>query len=326
MNEDMTRRGFAGLVAGGAAAAAMGGAMVGTAGGAWVPADGVEVASKGVRSVASLKRTLRKAVMIGMVAEGKTLAEKCEIVREAGFEGMEIDSPTGLDLDELKAGADKVGLVLHGAVNSTHWSVPLNVPDETAAAKALGSLETCLRDAKKVGASSILLVPGVVNADLAYDECWTRSVGLIRRAMPLAKELGVVIAIENVWNGFLLSPLEAARYVDEFADPIVRWHFDIGNVINFGWPEQWVRVLGSRIAKLHIKDFSRKKRDNEGLWKGFAVEVGEGDAGWARVMAALDECGYSTAAEGRWATAEVRGGDRARLRQIREQMDAVLAM
>jgi hexulose-6-phosphate isomerase len=323
MNEDMTRRGFAGLVATGAAAAAMGGA--------WVPAGRAsvdrtehegEAAAGGVR----VKRTLRKAVMIGMVAEGKTLAEKCAIVREAGFEGMEIDSPTELDLDELKAGADKAGLVLHGAVNSTHWSVPLNVPDEAASAKALGSLETCLRDAKKVGASSILLVPGVVNADLAYDECWRRSVEVIRRAMPLAKELGVVIAIENVWNGFLLSPLEAARYVDEFGDPIVRWHFDIGNVINFGWPEQWVKVLGSRIVKIHIKDFSRKKRDNEGLWKGFAVEVGEGDAGWARVMAALDACGYSTAAGGNWATAEVRGGDLARLRRIREQMDTVLAM
>jgi L-ribulose-5-phosphate 3-epimerase len=111
--------------------------------------------------------------------------------------------------------------------------------------------------------------------------------------VPLAEELGVKIAIENVWNQFLLSPLEAARYVDEFNSPAVGWHFDVGNVLNIGWPEQWIAVLGKRIQKLHIKEFSRKRRDNEGLWKGFEVPLGEGDNNWPAIMKALDEIGYN---------------------------------
>jgi L-ribulose-5-phosphate 3-epimerase len=170
------------------------------------------------------------------------------------------------------------------------------------------------------------LVPGVVNAELSYDDCWKLTQKNIRKVLPLAKECGVKIAIENVWNGFIMSPLEAARYVDEFNDPIVAWHFDIGNVIHYGWPDQWVRILGKRIAKLHIKDFSRKKCEKEGLWKGFEVELGEGDAGWPAVMKALDEIGYSTAPDGNWATAEVGNGDEKRLKTISDQMDKLFAM
>src|SRR5690606_23282712 len=88
-------------------------------------------------------------------------------------------------------------------------------------------------------------------------------------------------------------------------------YFDVGNVVNFGWPEQWVRILGRRIVKLDVKEFSRSKRDAEGLWKGFDVEIGEGDCDWPAVMAALDEVGFAG-----WATAEVAGGGRERLAGI----------
>lgn len=276
-------------------------------------------------AAASPKRTLRKAVMLGMINQGSTWEDKLKAAKDAGFDGIEADSPAP-QIDDLIAAAAKVGIAIHGMVNSAHWSLPLNAPGEEAGKKASQALETCLRDAKKAGASSILLVPGVVSERLPYDECWTLSIERIRRAVPLAKDLGVTIAIENVWNQFILSPLEAARYLDEINDPIVQWHFDIGNVINFGWPEQWIKILGPRIAKLHIKDFSRKKRNDEGLWKGFSVELGEGDAGWARVMKALDESGYATDPKGRWATAEVAGGDFKRLTTIREQMDRLFAM
>jgi L-ribulose-5-phosphate 3-epimerase len=270
------------------------------------------------------KRTLRKAVMLGMIGVGSTWEDKLKAAKDAGFDGIEADSPAP-QIDELIAASAKIGLPIHGMVNSAHWSLPLNAPGDEAGKKAGEALETCLRDAKKAGASSILLVPGVVSDRLPYDECWTLSIERINRAVPLAKDLGVTIAIENVWNQFLLSPLEAARYLDEINDPIVQWHFDIGNVINFGWPEHWIKILGPRIAKLHIKDFSRKKRNDEGLWKGFSVELGEGDAGWERVMKALDDCGYSTDPKGRWATAEVAGGDFKRLTTISEQMDRLFA-
>jgi len=143
----------------------------------------------------------------------------------------------------------------------------------------------------------------------------------VKKALPLAAELGVQILFENVWNGFLLSPLEAARYVDAFESPWVGWYFDIGNIVNFGWPEQWIAILGPRIKKLDVKEYSRKRRDDEGLWKGFQVEIGEGDCGWPAVMAALDAIGY----EG-WASAEVQGGDAARLADIARRMDRVFAL
>jgi L-ribulose-5-phosphate 3-epimerase len=270
-------------------------------------------------------RTLRKAVMIGMVGEGENALEKFQIIRDCGFEGVEIDSPTPSPTDEILAAQEKTGVKIHGLVNSVHWKWHMNSPSDEVRTKAREAMQTCFNDARKYGSSSILLVPAVVNSQQPYDQAYTITQKEIRTLLPLAKETGVQIAVENVWNNFLLSPLEAARYIDEFNDPLVRFHFDIGNVINFGYPDQWIRVLGPRIAKLHIKDFSRKKRDDEGLWKGFSVELGDGDAGWAAVMKALDDVGYSTDPAGRWATAEVGGGDRTRLKKISDQMDRLLA-
>ncbi len=280
------------------------------------------------------KRTLRKAAMIGMVGVGDTLSEKFQVLRDCGFEGVEVDSPSRVEQTEVIEAATKTGLVVHGVVNSVHWSRPLNHPSDAIREQAIQGMETCLRDAHAFGSTSILLVPGIVNDDMPYDECYRLSQEQIRKVIPLARELKVTIAVENVWNGFLLSPLEAARYVDELnegpGEQRIAFHFDIGNVINSGRPAQWARILGGRVAKLHIKDFSLKNRDDKGLWKGFDVELGEGNADWPATMRALDAIGYSTATnkqgKGNWATAEVRGGDRARLKQISDQMDRLFKM
>jgi L-ribulose-5-phosphate 3-epimerase len=271
------------------------------------------------------RRTLRKAVGIGMVEEGKTVLDKLLLLRDLGFEGVEVDRPGETPLDELKAASEQSGILIHGVVDSRHWSDTLSHPEEGVRAKGVAALETALRDGKALGATSVLLVPAVVNKEQTYPDAYTRSQAEIRKVLPLAQELGVKIAIENVWNNFLLSPLEAARYVDELQSPAAAWHFDVGNVVNYGWPEQWVRVLGRRIAKLHIKEFSRKARDERGLWKGFEVELGEGDCDWPAVMRALDETGYSTATQGNWGTAEVGGGDRARLKFVADRMDKLFA-
>ena len=142
----------------------------------------------------------------------------------------------------------------------------------------------------------------------------------------MAEDLGVKIAIENVWNHFHLSPLEAARYIDEFKSPAMAWHFDIGNCINNGWPEQWIHVLGRRIQKLHIKEFSRKKMGEKGPYAGFAVEYLEGDNDWPAVMKAVDEVGYQgwAIAEPTWQPAGVDPVPR--LKQIAEKMDRILAL
>lgn len=272
------------------------------------------------------RRTLRKAVMIGMVGDGNSVLEKFQILRDCGFEGAELDSPSSTPPDEILAAMDKTGLKVHGLVDSVHWRYHLNDPDAGARKQAIDALKTALHDGKKFGSISVLLVPAVVNDKLPYDKAWQLSIEGIKQCLPVAQETGVKIAVENVWNNILFSPLEAKRYLEEINSPLVGWHFDIGNVVTFGWPDQWVRILGPSILKLHIKDFSRKKRNDEGYSKGFDVELGEGDAGWPSLMKALDETGYSTAPAGNWATAEVRGGDRARLKTISEQMDRLFAM
>ena len=189
--------------------------------------------------------------------------------------------------------------------------------------RAIGvrGLEQALRDAKAYGATSVLFVPAVVNKQVSYQDAYTRSQTEIRKVLPMAKELGVRVAIENVWNHFLMSPLEAARYIDEFESPAIGWHFDVGNVITFGWPEQWIRILGKRIQKLHIKEYSREKRDKTGPYSGFEVKFLEGDNDWAAVMKALDEIGYDG-----WGIAEQPGADSpAGLKDLSDRMTKIFA-
>lgn len=272
------------------------------------------------------KRKLRKAVMYGLLDEGKNPLEKFGILRDAGFEGVEMDGPSKIPHEEVLAAMEKTGIKVHGIVDSVHWSRTLTHPSPEVRQQGLDGLLAAIRDCRAYGGVSVLLVPGVVDKDQTYDAAWDRSTEEIKKALPLAEELKVKIAIENVWNNFLLSPLEAARYVDQFNSPWVAWHFDIGNVIHYGWPEQWARILGKRIAKLHIKEFSREKANKEGLWKGFEVDLLDGDNGWPAVMAALDEIGYPGGPNGGWATAEVKGGDAKRMKEIAEKMDRIFAM
>ncbi|MGH7945105.1 MAG: sugar phosphate isomerase/epimerase family protein, partial [Opitutaceae bacterium] len=185
------------------------------------------------------------------------------------------------------------GLEIPSVVISTHWNKPLSHPSANEREAGLNGLLQGLRDAKAYGAKSVLLVPAVVNKEVSYADAHARSIAGIKKALPLAESLGVAIAIENVWNAFLLSPLEAAAYVDGFKSPMVRWHFDVGNVINTGWPHHWIQTLGSRIAAVHVKEYSRKQRDEKGPREGFKVELLAGDSDWPSVMAALDATNYS---------------------------------
>jgi hexulose-6-phosphate isomerase len=125
--------------------------------------------------------------------------------------------------------------------------------------------------------------------------------------------------VENVWNQFITNPSEAARFVDTFQSPWVGWHFDIGNCVLYGWPEHWPQILGKRILNLHIKEFSRKKANEEGMRKGFGVELGEGDVNWPVVMQAIRTTGYSG-----YGIAEVGGGDATRLQFLSERMTKLM--
>lgn len=252
------------------------------------------VGSLGLRAASKPTRSYKKGYMLGAPrpdAKNKlTLFDRFKLLRETGFAGAEVNS--GMDQREILAARDATGLQIPSVVIANHWTDPLSHPNPATREKGLEGLRQGLRDAKVYGATSVLLVPGIVNKDTSYADAYSRSIAEIKKAVPLAEEVGVAIAIENVWNKFLLSPLEAAAYVDSFKSPQVKWHFDVGNIVDYGWPDQWIRILGPRIAKVHIKEYSRKQRDQKGPRAGFEVELHEGDSDWPAVMAALDEVGY----------------------------------
>lgn len=271
-------------------------------------------------SPVNTKRNIKKSLKYPMVKEGASVLEKFQLLKDLGYDGVELDAPSNLDPDEVLAAKAETGLEIPGVIDSVHWRDTLSHPDSEVRDRGRKGLETALHDCKTYGGTTALLVPAVVNKEVSYDDAYRRSQEEIRKVLPLAKELDIKIAIENVWNSFLLSPMEAARYIDEFESDHIGWYFDVGNIVNYGWPEQWIRILGHRILKLDIKEFSRAKRDNEGLWKGFGVKLLEGDCDWPAVMAAVDEIGY----EG-WGSAEVGGGGRERLKEIADRMDRIFA-
>ncbi len=289
-------------------------------GGFLAAASLMPLAASTVLGQATKKRSLKKAIHLGMIAGDQSVMDKFKLAKDLGFDGLEVNGPNDPQKDAILKAREATGLEIASVMNSVHWGSPLSDPDPAVRAKGLEGLKGALRDCKDYGCTSVLLVPGVVSKGVSYADCYQRSQEEIRKALPLAQELGVKIAIENVWNQFLLSPLEAARYVDEFNSPAVGWHFDVGNIVNYAFPEQWVRTLGKRILKIHVKEFSRGKRDKEGLWKGFNVELLEGDCDWPAVMKAVDDIGYQG-----WMIAEIGGGGADRLKDIASRMDRIIA-
>ena len=264
------------------------------------------------------KPNINISLKYGMVEGNMSVLDKFQMLKDIGFDGVEMDSPNNLNNDEVIEASKKTGLEIPGAINSVHWKSPLSHPDESVRAKCVDAMKTSLNDCKAYGGTTVLLVPGVVNNEVSYDDAYKRSQEEIRKLIPYAEETGVKIAIENVWNNFLISPLEAARYIDELDSEMVGWYFDVGNIVRYGWPEQWIRILDKRIMKLDVKEYSRKKQSEEGIWKGFDVELMEGDCNWPAVMEALDDIGYNG-----WASAEVPGGDRKRLEDISKRMQKI---
>jgi hexulose-6-phosphate isomerase len=259
------------------------------------------------------KPVLKKAVKYDMVkAEGSHLS-RFELVKKCGFLGVEINSPSKLPLDELVKASKETGIAIHGVIDSVHWSDTLSHPDEAVRARGLKSLEGALQDAKTVGADTVLLVPGVVNKEVTYDQCYERSQAEVRKALPLAEKLKIKIAIETVWNNFITKPEQLIQYVDDFKSEWVGAYFDCSNMVKYGVSSaDWIRKLGKRMLKFDFKGYSNAKQ-----W----VEIGEGDENWPEILKALAEVGYNG-----WATAEINGGGEERLKKISAQMDKVLGL
>lgn len=266
-----------------------------------------------------LKGRLLKTAKLGMVRVGGSLSEKFKAAKEAGFAGIEMSAP-GINIEETNRAIAESGLTVDGSVNAGHWNVRHTDPDPSVRAKALEALKEGLRQTKAVGGHTLLLVVGH-GKDGPEGEIWPRSVENIAKAIPLAAELGVAIAIENVWNHFCYdhegdsnqNAEKFVRYVDEFKSPWVGMQFDIGNHWKYGSMGDWIRTLGKRVIKLDVKGFSRKE-------DGF-TKIGEGDLDFADVRKALTEINFHG-----WCAAEVRGGDLNRLKEVSENMDRVFGL
>jgi len=279
------------------------GATLATAALASAPSHAAAAAPDGVQ--------WKKAFMYGGALKSGTVQDEFQLLKDAGFEGVEIQSPNNVDRDEIVRARDKTGIVIHGVCCSKHWESPLSDPDPQVIEKCKASVRQALADCQAYGGTTVLVVPAVVKKNVTYRDAYTRSQAAIRSLIPDAEKHGVKIAIEEVWNKFLLTPPEFVRYIDEFQSPWVGAYFDVGNVVEYGFPEQWIRELGKRILKLHIKEYGRQKR--------FNYPLGEGDIDWAAVRSALIEVGYNG-----WISAEVPKGDLAALKDVVRRMDQVL--
>jgi len=256
---------------------------------------------------------LRKALQLGMLPRELSDVDKFKLAKKCGFDGIEGSPMNDLDAArQLGNLARQASIPIHSIVYGG-WGAPFSDPDPKVIEKGLAGMETALRSAKALGADTVLLVPAIVNENVSYAQAYKRSQTHVKKLLPLAEELGVVIAVENVWNKFLLSPLEFARYVDEFESPWLKAYFDIGNVILFGYSQDWIRTLGKRIVKIHLKDFKRRGYE----WTNLL----DGDVNWPQVRRALDEIGYDG-----YLTTELRGGDEAYLADLAERIDRFFAM
>ena len=278
--------------------------------------DFLSTSSLGLASLAAgfpQDKPTKKAVILGMVKGGASAEEKFAIIKAAGFDGVEV--PPAFDAAEqekLRAASEKVGLRIHSVIYGGWGKNLLSSPDPSAREAAVETLKKGLRCAQAVGADNLLLVPAVVDAKTRYAEAYERSQDGIRKVIATAEECKVVISVEEVWNNFLLSPLEFNRYIDEFQSPWVKAYFDIGNIVKNGWPEDWIRTLGKRINRVHLKDY--KKKTNQ------FVKLQEGDVNWKEVRKAFLEVGWPP-----FMTAEFNGDDFLEPEELARRIDKIIA-
>jgi L-ribulose-5-phosphate 3-epimerase len=277
----------------------------------FLAASAASIAVSGVVRAADEPKagTWKKAFMLGQT-KGAILPT-FELLKEAGFQGVELISPNSLDTDEVLKARDKTGLIIHGVSGAEHWGSPLSSPDPAVVEKGLKAIRREIEDVKTYGGTTVLVVPAVVSKTVSHRDAYKRSQEHIRTLLPLAEKAGVKLAIEEVWNKFLLSAPEMARYIDEFQSDSVGAYFDVGNVVEYGFPQEWIRELGKRILKIHIKEYAKPKR--------FDYPLGEGEIDWKEVAAALREVGYDG-----WITAEVGFGDLKHLKDVVHRMEKLL--
>ncbi len=233
--------------------------------------------------------------------------ERCfRLAKGSGFDSIEINiaetdyltpQSTEAETKALLELATSIGLEISSLSTGLGWRYPLTSPDPAVREQGKRNIVSQLEKAQWLGVDTILVVPGIVNAEISYDDAYTRAQEALKEVAGEAESRQVSIGVENVWNKFLLSPLEFARFLDEIDSPYVGAYFDVGNVLLYGFPDQWIRILGNRIRKVHVKDF----KTNIGNGTGFS-NILQGHVPWESVCVALKEIGYDE-----YVTAEVDG-------------------
>lgn len=263
---------------------------------------------------------IKKGLGFWMIKEELSLLDKFKLVKDLGFDGIEFNSPLDLPLKDLLEARDKTGVEIPSTVNKDHWGKPISDPDPAIRQFTIDSMARSLEQTKELGGDTVLLVPGVVSDTVSYKTAYDNALDSIRKMIPHAEKTGVKIALENVWNNFILSPIEAKDFLDKIDHPLVGWYFDLGNILRYGWPDHWLEVLGDKVFKLHVKEYSKKIMNEQGLGKGFNVELTQGDVNWSQVMKTIKDINY----KGQYMTLEVNGGDRTVLKKLSDQLDTII--
>jgi L-ribulose-5-phosphate 3-epimerase len=264
------------------------------------------------------KADIKRAVLVSMLPSSLGWRDRFALAKAVGFDGIEMQTmPDRAEAEAVARASEETGLAIHSVMNMDHWEYPLSSADPDVVRRSVEGMKTSLTNAALWKAGVVLLVPAVVNGTTSYADAWTRSQRVIRdQLLPVAAGFKVTIAVEEVWNKFLLSPLEFVRYIDDFKSQYLKAYFDVGNVVLYGYPQDWIRALGSRIVRLHLKDFKMDRSGGRFDWKN----IGEGDIDWQDVRRALTEIGFAG-----WATTEIEGGDRAYLQDVVKRVDRFLA-
>jgi hexulose-6-phosphate isomerase len=272
---------------------------------------------------------MKKGISVWAYDPKRTLPEVFRMAKESGFDGVEVaiadDGPitpasTEDDCRRIVEQAGEAGVSLTSLASGMGWKYPIISDDGSVRDEAIDKTRGSLDVARYLGLDTILLVPGTVDPATPYDVAYRNAQSALRELAPHAEAVSVAIGVENVWNKFLLSPLEMARFIDEIGSPFVGAYFDVGNVLLTGYPDQWIRILGSRIKRVHFKDFQR----SVGTLAGFCA-LTEGDVDWPAVLSALDEIGYVPGGLGDgWVTAEFFECEND-IGRISQGMDSILA-
>jgi L-ribulose-5-phosphate 3-epimerase len=259
---------------------------------------------------------MKKGICIGSLP-GDSLEARFRLAKAAGFDGVEIGTlENAEDRQRNRTAADDVGLELLSVMNSKHWSHPLSHADAAVREASIAGMLDSIETASVIGADTVLLVPAVVNDQITYEQAYEFSQAEIRKLIPKAAEKDIKISIENVWNKFLLSPIEFARYIDEFDNNRIAAYFDVGNIVLYGYPQHWIRTLGSRIDKVHVKGFNADERRFTYLIEDCTID-------WNAVMAAFEAIGYDD-----YITAELpvnRDDPEGTVHQISQDMSQIIA-